>query len=145
MNKKGLTFMSFAISVICLGVVLIIAWPKINKIIEDSHENIFKNKVKDMITSVGKTYVNDHSRSYSNVIDGRPQLKNVNEKYQYIMYVSDTGYVTSFKVTNGNYKIEGENDDGVKVDEIGSGYSVIHAKEKSKFILKSDGSFEEKK
>ena len=137
--------MSFAISVICLGVVLIIAWPKINKIIDDSHENIFKNKVKDMIASVGKTYVENNSRSYSNVINGIPHLKNVNEKYQYIMYVNDTGYVTSFKVTNGDYKIEGENADGVKVDEIGSSYSVIHAKEKSKFILKSDGSFEEKK
>ena len=70
MNKKGLTFMSFAISVICLSVVLILLWPKINTIIEDSQQNIFTNKVKDMIASVGKTYINDSSKKYSNVVSG---------------------------------------------------------------------------
>jgi len=141
MNKKGLTFMSFAIAVICLGLVLIAIWPKVNKIIDDSSENIFTNKVKDMITGIGKTYVNQDSRSFSNVIGGIPELKDINKTYQYIINLNDSGKVSSFKVTNGKYKIEGQNSDGVEVDEIGHKYAVFHSN--TKFILTSDGKFEE--
>lgn len=142
MNNKGLTFMSFAISVICLGIVLIIVWPKINKIIDDSNENIFKNKVKDMITTVGRTYLNDQSREYSNVISGKKQLKDVSKKYQYIISMNGEGHVSGFKVTNGKYKVEGEDIEGINVDEIGKTYKVIHAS--SNFILNSNGEFEDK-
>ena len=139
MNKKGLTFMQFVISVICLSVVLILIWPKIDKIIEDSYENIFSNKVKDMISSVGKTYVTDQSRNYSNVVAGGKRLKDVNEKYQYVIYLNGTGKVSSFKVTNGDYKIEGSNPDGVDPTEVGKAYKIVHATKK--FKLTSKGEF----
>ena len=144
MNKKGLTFMSFAIAVICLGVVLIIVWPKINKIIEDSYENIFSTKVKDMITGVGKTYVQNDKRIFSNVIEDGAEVKDVPHKYEYIIIVNDFGKVASFKVTNGKYKVEGTNDDGVVVDEIGKQYKITHAASKLKYHLTSSGNFEEK-
>ena len=139
MNKKGLTFMSFAISVICLGIVLIILWPRINKIIDDSHENIFTNKVKDMIKSVGKTYVNDQSREYSNVLVGTKHLKDVSDKYQYIINMNGEGHVSGFKVTDGKYRVEGENIEGINVDDIGNRYTVIHAT--NEFKLNSNGEF----
>ena len=139
MDKKGLTFMSFAISVICLGIVLIILWPKIEKIIDDSHENIFTNKVKDMIKSVGKTYVSDQSREYSNVLTGTKHLKDVSDKYQYIINMNGEGHVSEFKVTDGKYRVEGENIDGINVDDIGNTYKIIHAT--NGFSLNSKGEF----
>ena len=139
MNKKGLTFMSFAISVICLGVVLIILWPKIEKIIDDSHENIFTNKVKDMIKSVGKTYVSDQSREYSNVLTGTKHLKDVSDKYQYIINMNGDGHVSSIKVTDGKFRVEGENILGINVDDIGNTYRIIHAT--NEFKLNSNGEF----
>jgi competence protein ComGC len=138
MNKKGLTFMQFAISVICLSIVLIIMWPKIDKIIENSYEKIFSNKVKDMISSVGKTYVTDQSRNYSNVVAGGKILKDVNEKYQYVIYLNGTGKVSSFKVTNGDYKIEGSNPDGVDPTEVGKSYKIVHATKKYKLTSKGE-------
>ena len=141
MNKKGLTFMSFAIAVICLSVVLIIVWPKVDNIIEQSKENIFTTKVKDMITTIGKTYVDANDRVYSNVLSNTRQLKDVSKRYEYIFRMNDKGYVSSFKVTNGKFKVEGSNSDGVELDEIGHKYAVI--KSKTKFVLTSDETFKE--
>ncbi len=144
MNKKGLTFMSFAIAVICLGVVLIIVWPKISQIIDDSDLKIFTTNARSMITNVGKSYVNNNSRKFSNVIDGAAELKDISKKYQYIISINETGKVVSFKITNGKYKVEGFDSEGVNVDKIGEEYKIEHS-DTIKYVLTSDGKFEEKK
>ena len=144
MNKKGLTFMSFAISVICLGIVLIIVWPKIDKIIEDSSQNIFTTKVKDMISAIGKTYVQNDKRVYSNVINDSAEIKDVPSKYEYIITINDRGHVSSFKVTNGKYKIEGLDDEGINVDKVGNEYKIVQSESNFKYHLTPSGNFEEK-
>ena len=92
-----------------------------------------------MISSIGKTYVTDQSRNYSNVVAGGKKLKNINEKYQYVIYLNGNGKVSSFKVTNGDYKIEGSNPDGVDPTEVGKTYKIVHATKK--FKLTSKGEF----
>ncbi len=139
MNKKGLTFMQFAIALICLCVVLILVWPLVNKIIDNSEVNVFSTKVKEMITSVGKTYVMDQNRRYSNVVTGAARLNNVEGMYQYIIDLNDTGNVISFKITNGKFKVEGKNSDGVEVNGIGSTYEIEHAT--TKYTLNESGEF----
>ena len=144
MNKKGLTLVQFAGAVIVLGLVLILLWPHYEKVVTKSRYNTFVTASIQLLNYTGTAYVKNPHNHYSNVTDSYPNLASEKKGYQYIIEVDQSGHPISFKITNGKYKVEGEDEKGIKVDAIGEGYKVETC-DSGKFVLLENGTFQEEK
>ncbi len=142
MNKKGLTLVQFAGAVIVLCIIIFILWPQFEKVIKKSKYNTFVNATKQILANTSTTFMAYGKHGYSNVISGQPRLKLDKEGFQYIITVNNTGEATKFKITDGTYKVEGVDSNGIKVDGIGTIYEVV-SKENVKYTLLEDGTFQE--
>lgn len=142
MNKKGLTFIQFAGAVIVLGLIVILLWPQYEKVIEKSRYNTFVNATKQLLNNTNTSYMKYSKAHYSNVITGQARLVLDKKGYQYIITVNKSGVPTEFYVTDGKYKVQGADPDGIKVDKVGEDYPV-EFKENVKYKLLENSTFEE--
>ena len=144
MNKKGLTLVQFAGAVVVLCLVILVLWPQYEKVITKSRYNGFKSAAIQLLNNANATYAKNPHNHYSNVVSRYPNLASEKKNFQYTIEVNSAGYPISFKITNGRYKVEGSNESGIIVDEIGESYK-IEEKESGKYVLLENGTFKEEK
>ena len=142
MNKKGLTLVQFAGAIIVLCIIIFILWPQYEKVIEKSKYNTFVNCTKQILNNTNASYMKYSKVHYSNVISGQPRLTIDKKGYQYIITINKSGVPIDFKITNGVYKVEGSNPDGILVDKVGDLYEVVY-EDNIKYTLLENGTFEE--
>ena len=92
--KKGFTLVELIGVIVILGLVLVIAMPKINEVVENSKKNTFLALAKNVIRQLEYEDNNFDGSNLSNLNLGNIKLNNIDTENSYAYIQDDTVYVS---------------------------------------------------
>lgn len=108
MNNKGLTLVELLAVIVILGLLLIIAVPKIGDVVEDSRRNTFLGEAQGVYRAakIKALDIADNGGGLISSDDNELDMKG--NKLDYCIVVNDDGDITSITVSNGKYIVTGD-------------------------------------
>lgn len=112
MKNKGFTLVELLATITVLGLLLVIAIPKMGDIMEYSKRNSFLGEAQAVYRTAKMKALDLANEGNDGVIDskGSTKLDMKGNKLDYCVIVDENGTITRITVSNGTYFIEGDND-----------------------------------
>ena len=112
MKNKGFTLVELLATITVLGLLLVIAIPKMGDIMEYSKRNSFLGEAQAVYRTAKMKALDLANEGNGGVIDskGSTKLDMKGNKLDYCVIVDENGTITRITVSNGTYFIEGDSD-----------------------------------
>lgn len=112
MNKRGFTLVELLAVITVLGLLLIIAVPKVNSIINDSKKKTFLGEAQAVYRTAKMKALDLANEGDGGIIDSKGSIKldMKGNKLDYCVIVDETATITRITVSNGTYIIDGDSD-----------------------------------
>lgn len=112
MNKRGFTLVELLAVITVLGLLLILAVPKVNSIINDSKKKTFLGEAQAVYRTAKMKALDLANEGEGGIIDSKGSIKldMKGNKLDYCVIVDETATITRITVSNGTYIIDGDSD-----------------------------------
>lgn len=110
MNNKGLTLVELLAVITILGLLLTIAVPKMNNVMNESKRNSFLGEAQAVYRTAKMKALDLANEGSGGIIDskGSTKLDMKGNKLDYCIIVDGNGTITSITVSNGTYIVSGD-------------------------------------
>lgn len=110
MKNKGFTLVELLATIVVLGVLLTLAVPKMNSIINNSKKSTFLGEAQSVYRTAKMKALDLANEGAGGVIDskGSTKLDLKGNKLDYCIMVDEMGDITSITVSNGTYIVSGD-------------------------------------
>ena len=110
MNKRGFTLVELLAVITVLGLLLILAVPKVNSIINDSKKKTFLGEAQAVYRTAKMKALDLANEESGGIIysKGSTKLDMKGNKLDYCAIVDETATITSITVSNGTYIVSGD-------------------------------------
>lgn len=111
MNNKGYTLVELLAVTVVLGLILVIAVPSVQNIIEISEKNTFLADAQAIYRAANTEMleiIDDNGVIFDSNGENQLDLTSA-ENYDYCIAFNESGVITSITVSNGKYLINGDN------------------------------------
>lgn len=110
MNNKGFTLVELLAVITVLGLLLILAVPKVNSIIDDSKKKTFLGEAQSVYRSAKMKALDLANEGTGGIINSKGSIKldMKGNKLDYCVIVDEMGVITSITVSNGIYIVAGD-------------------------------------
>lgn len=111
MNNKGYTLVELLAVTVVLGLILVIAVPSVQNIMEISRKNIFLADAQAIYRAANTEMleiIDDNGVIFDSSGENQLDLTSA-ENYDYCIAFNESGVITSITVSNGKYLINGDN------------------------------------
>jgi len=141
-SKKGFSLTECVVLLLIVALVLYFATPRVINVINNARRNVFESKIKEIHGNVLKEYVTSGNTKFSNTVPGLSGFSAIKmENIEYYVEINSKGEPLKIVMTDGTYKFEMENLDGLKSDAISS--NVFEAPENIEYDMNEDAIIEE--
>ena len=111
MNNKGYTLVELLAVTVVLGLILVIAVPSVQNIMEISERNTFLADAQAIYRAANTEMleiIDDNGVIFDSSGENKLDLTSA-ENYDYCIAFNESGVITSITVSNGKYLINGDN------------------------------------
>lgn len=141
-SKKGFSLTECVVLLLIVALVLYFATPRVINVIHNARRNVFESKIKEIYGNVLKEYVTSGNTKYSNTVPGLNGFSAIKmENIEYYVEINSKGEPLKIIMTDGNYKFEMENSEGLKSEDISN--NVIEAPENVEYDMNEEAMIEE--
>lgn len=141
-SKKGFSLTECVVLLIIVALVLYFAAPRVVNVIQNARRDVFESKIKEIYGNVLKEYVTSGNTKYSNTVPDLSGFSAINmENIEYYVEVNSKGEPLKIIMTDGIYKFEMYDQEGLKSDDISS--NIIEASENMEYDMNEEAVIEE--
>lgn len=148
MKKKGFTLVELLAVIAILAILVIIALPNVISMYNEAKMNTFVTEARKLQRSAAQQWMLDTTKTKFSSEDGFGTKMSIegNQNLKFYIELASSGKVTTFLATDGTYKVDITDDNGIEVQNIGStdkinniDYSAHQAKESYKLEKDTNG------
>ena len=141
-SKKGFSLTECVVLLIIVALVLYFAAPRVVNVIQNARRDVFESKIKEIHGNVLKEYVTSGNTKYSNTVPGLSGFSAIKmENMEYYVEVNSKGEPLKIVMTDGIYKFEMYDQEGLKSDDISS--NIIKVSEDMEYDMNEEAVIEE--
>lgn len=122
MKKKGFTLVELLAVIAILAILVIIALPNVISMYNEAKMNTFVTEARKLQRSAAQQWMLDTSKTtFSSESEfGTKMSIEGNQNLKFYIEVASSGKVVAFVATDGTYKVDIRDDNGIEVQNIGS-------------------------
>ena len=111
MDNRGFTLVELIAVITILGLLLILAVPKVNSIIDDSKKKTFLGEAQSVYRGAKMMALDLANEGTLGIINSKGSIKldMKGNKLDYCVIVDEMGNITNITVSNGTYIVVGDN------------------------------------